>query len=110
MTPNDSRLISFLEDWRKRLLARHPGHSERLSEEEFGQLVTLNTVISYVTDSLHMTTPMAGTACPNCKRTDSDAIRQTAHPGGRPTGRLICMYCGITWDAPTITLRSRVDA
>lgn len=41
----DARLVRFLESWRKRLLARHV---EDLTGEEFGQLLTLNTVLAYL--------------------------------------------------------------
>jgi hypothetical protein len=43
-------VLRFVETWRTRLLARHPYHPALLSDEEFGQLVTLNTVIAYITE------------------------------------------------------------
>ena len=44
--PEDIR--AFAVKWRERLLARRDGRAELLSEEEFGQLVTLNTMIDYI--------------------------------------------------------------
>jgi hypothetical protein len=42
---NEERLLKFLEEWRARLL-RKP-HEHR-SDEEFGQLITLNTIIWFI--------------------------------------------------------------
>lgn len=46
--PEEDRVLKFANNWRSRLLARHPGHVERLSDEGFGQLVTLNTIICFI--------------------------------------------------------------
>lgn len=41
----------FALKWRERILARRANRSELLSEEEFGQLVTLNTIVDFVNDT-----------------------------------------------------------
>lgn len=46
-TVNGQQLYNFLWSWRTRLL-KTP--IEKMTEEQFGQLVTLNTVIAYVDD------------------------------------------------------------
>jgi hypothetical protein len=43
---NREKLLRFLEDWRNRLSARG---AQNLSPEELGQLLTLNTIIYYIT-------------------------------------------------------------
>lgn len=48
MKKEPTEIRAFCEMWRNRLLARHSGRTEKLSEEEFGQLVALNTVIYYI--------------------------------------------------------------
>lgn len=42
------RTLKFAVDWRKTLVDKHDGHPERLTREEFGMLVTLNTIIYYI--------------------------------------------------------------
>ncbi len=42
--------LKFLRRWRERLMQRCRGKVERLSEDEFGQLTTLNTMISYIAE------------------------------------------------------------
>jgi hypothetical protein len=44
--PNREKLLKFLEDWRNRLSTRG---AQNLSPEELGQLLTLNTIIYYIT-------------------------------------------------------------
>jgi hypothetical protein len=39
------RILKFLTDWRKRLLQTP---AEMLTDEEFGQLLTLNTLIYFI--------------------------------------------------------------
>jgi hypothetical protein len=43
---NREKLLRFLEGWRDRLSARG---AQNLSPEELGQLLTLNTIIYYIT-------------------------------------------------------------
>jgi hypothetical protein len=50
MKPNAEDIVKFCHTWRARLLERRRERAEMLSEEEFGQLVTINTIIAYATD------------------------------------------------------------
>ena len=42
--PAREQLLRFLNDWRGRLVAKSP----KLSDEEFGQLLTINTIIWFI--------------------------------------------------------------
>lgn len=42
--------LKFCQSWRARILAKHPGNPQQLSDEEFGRLVALNTIISFITE------------------------------------------------------------
>lgn len=53
-TIDADRLLAFLEGWRGRLLAIDV---ETLPAEQFGQVVTLNTIISYVSDAVKRPAP-----------------------------------------------------
>lgn len=45
MTAEQERILAFLTRWRDRLLTKK---HELRTDEEFGQLICLNTVINYV--------------------------------------------------------------
>jgi hypothetical protein len=55
MKPNADQIVKFAESWRERLLAKHHGYE--LSEEQFGMLTTLNTIIFYAKDEHAVSTP-----------------------------------------------------
>jgi hypothetical protein len=42
------RVKLFVTQWRARILSRRDGRTEQLSDEELGQLVTLNTILEYL--------------------------------------------------------------
>lgn len=45
---NPDRILKFVTDWRQKIVDASKGNPERLSKEDFGTLVALNTIIYYI--------------------------------------------------------------
>ncbi len=48
MHEKNAALVRFLVEWRMRILDHVGGNAGKLPEDQFGQLVTLNTIIYYL--------------------------------------------------------------